>query len=581
MSRFETLILETGEGSNFFELIYQEYLRDFNHRDELGRVLAYMHNDGKLDIVAEYTKLRRSVVEQKFFTIRHVLSDALPLLKAPSKDIWTCIKHIIKEAETDLSAFWIEEAFTKFCKASPERPVEMIDLELENFDSTVQLLSSSLYAGSTFDLSRYLNKALDLFSNQTIEIVQAAIFAIGRMDFGGDVELITKAFGSIQTKCLSNISSDTLLATALMTLNKLTQLEPSLTSQLMAFINMNASSDNILFIHATTEILSRDHSLLSKDIKSALLEVAKLVKAENNKSISNLDFYLSDCSKDDFLTVVDIIEFIFINTKFTISINNFINLRNTLVQSPYQNLEFLITRWFLKRDISYGKMCLDCFSEEEDGRDIELRFDSSLLNQENIHLYLVKKACGWFFTKPITATSLITSLIETGSDEELGEMANIVFNPLLISYSGGVKDYLLRLKESSTPKVISFCDEVLSRFVIYHEGLSEALKLKELKPSVEHRELYNRLHEQQMNELMVKARERSFFASLFHESVLLYGRKSINYIYRGDHRTRQETPLHTISHSIEFPSMSHLDPHSLDEILLVFRLEGCINETHY
>lgn len=580
MSKFERSVLKAIEENNFLELIYHEYLNNFNQREKLSNILAHMHNSGKLDIVAEYKKLRRSVVEQKFFTMRHVLSDTLPLLKAPSKDIWICIKHIIKEAETDLSAFWIEDAFTRFCKASPERPVEMIDLEIENFDSNAQLLSSSLYAGSTLDLSRYLNKALNLFLNQTIEIVQAAIFAIGRMDFGGNVELITKAFDSIQAKCLSNISSDTLLATSLMTLNKLTQLEPSLSSQLIEFINMSASSDNILFVHATTEILSRDHTLLSQDIKSVLLEVAKLVKAENNKSISNLDFYFSDCSKDDFLTVVDTMEFIFINTKFAISINNFKNLRNALVQSPYQNLEFLITHWFLKRDISYGKMCLDCFSEEDD-RNIELRFDSSLLNQKNIHLYLAKKACGWLFTKPITATSLIISLIETSSNEELGELANIIFNPLLISYSGGVKDYLLRLKDSNTPKVISFCDELLSRLVIYHEGLSEALKLKELKPSVEHRELYNRLHDQQMNDLMVKARERSFFASLFHESVLLYGRKSINYMYRGDHRTRQETPLHTISHSIEFPSMSHLDPHSLDEILLVFRLEGCINETHY
>ncbi|WP_128784475.1 hypothetical protein [Photobacterium chitinilyticum] len=76
---------------------------------------------------------------------------------------------------------------------------------------------------------------------------------------------------------------------------------------------------------------------------------------------------------------------------------------------------------------------------------------------------------------------------------------------------------------------------------------------------------------------MKQARQKSFLSSLFgdNESVLLYGNKSIHYVYRREGKTRQEMPLQQIKHSFELASMQNIDPYGLDDKLWHFRVEGC------
>ena len=65
----------------------------------------------------------------------------------------------------------------------------------------------------------------------------------------------------------------------------------------------------------------------------------------------------------------------------------------------------------------------------------------------------------------------------------------------------------------------------------------------------------------------------NLFAS---KAVLLYGRKSISYVHSSDNETqRMEIPLQSFEHSIEFPGLEYMDPHGLDYMLRVFRVEGC------
>ena len=70
---------------------------------------------------------------------------------------------------------------------------------------------------------------------------------------------------------------------------------------------------------------------------------------------------------------------------------------------------------------------------------------------------------------------------------------------------------------------------------------------------------------------------KGFLSQIFKTSVLLYGNRSIHYIYHGPNgeKSRQEVPLHHISHSIELPSLETLDPYGLDMQLRNFRIEGC------
>ena len=160
---------------------------------------------------------------------------------------------------------------------------------------------------------------------------------------------------------------------------------------------------------------------------------------------------------------------------------------------------------------------------------------------------------------------------------ELAEIQRIVFNPLLISYPGSVKDYLTNLQQSSDAKLSAFAASILAEFSDYQASINTALEITELRPSQSDQYTYWKHHQKIMDESMKQARHHSFLSSLFgdNESVLLYGNKSIHYVHHGDGKTRQEMPLQQFKHSFELASMQNIDPHGLDDKLWHYRAEGC------
>ncbi|WP_342652073.1 hypothetical protein NM449_02295 [Vibrio metschnikovii] len=72
-----------------------------------------------------------------------------------------------------------------------------------------------------------------------------------------------------------------------------------------------------------------------------------------------------------------------------------------------------------------------------------------------------------------------------------------------------------------------------------------------------------------------------FFDLIEMKQTLLYGNSSIYYMQLGDgEQVRQETQMHSFSHSTEMPRLNVLDPESLDYILRVYRYERMKNEAN-
>ena len=237
----------------------------------------------------------------------------------------------------------------------------------------------------------------------------------------------------------------------------------------------------------------------------------------------------------------------------------------------------LITRWLLSKKIKLGKYASDLLRDSEKG--ISISFDRAYIAKENkgVHLFLARKACGWFFNQPKTAISLIESLIPEAPDNELTDIQQLIFHPLCVSYPGSIRDHLETLNKSKDNSVKKIATDVLLEYEDYRASVKAALKINELSPSEQDRHTYWRHHSKLMNESMKQARSKSFLTSLFagNESVLLYGNKSIHYIHHGEQKTRQEVPLNEFSTSIEFASMHNLDPHGLENMIWQFKAEGC------
>ena len=190
-------------------------------------------------------------------------------------------------------------------------------------------------------------------------------------------------------------------------------------------------------------------------------------------------------------------------------------------------------------------------------------------------VFIARKAIGYLFMQQISATSILVSLMRhTTDDKTISVLASLLFDPLLLNYTGKAREYVLQQSVIESGMVKEALENVLKAIDEYLDDLRSVGNLAALYPSEAQREAYHRHFSGLMAESFKAAEAQSVFLHLVSKSVLLYGRKSINYVYGADGTShRMETPLQRHGTTMEFPWMENLDPFGLDYMLRIFKTE--------
>lgn len=561
---------------NFFELIQEIYYQDLKDEKLLPDILAELHNKGQLNLVELFHSFKNKTENHDFFSVRRVFEKVLPLISAPVGEVAKCVKHLTLEAGQDMAAYTLLSPFREFCQHDPSRSQTLLELALTEIDEEFDHLSTAIEAGANSDEKFYVGKAIELLGNENKLVMQRAIFALGRIGFR-DKNLLESVAKAI---CKASVSSpsDIILATSMHTLFSIASKSSELEGLFLDFLSTHSNNLGDRYIHAASEILFYEEKKVGANVESELLNVCSHTNPKNKGTINNIDYTLERILKrNDFDDCVDFLERFFELCNYQLSVKHFDSFVRELYVNKHTQLSSLLTRWLLSKKVALGKYAADLLRDSNKG--IPIGFDISSLTNESkgVHLFLARKACGWFFNKPKTAISLIESLILTATEDELKNIQQIIIHPLCVSYPGSICDHINTLKESKEERIKQLASHVLSEYEEYQTSVRSALKTHELIPSEQDRHTYWRYHNKLMSESMKKARSKSLFTSLFagNESVLLYGNKSIHYIHHGEKKTRQEVPLSEISTSIEFASMHNLDPHGLENMIWQFKVEGC------
>lgn len=576
MDELKEKLLKANVDGNFFEFIQEIYYQDRKGEKLLPSILAELHNDGDLNLVGLFQNFKNTPENHDFFSVRHVFEEVLPDINAPVKDVADCVKHLTLEAGQDMAAYMLLSPFKEFCKKDTNRAKSLFDVALTNIDEDFNHLSTAIEAGACNDEVTYINQAIELLTHENELIIQRAIFALGRINYQ-DKTLLEPVAIAI-TKSSMSSPTDVILATSMRALFAVVSLSNDLESLFFDFLHTHSEHLDDRYIHAASEILFYDEKKVSSNVEPKLLNICCYTKPENKGTINNIDFALERILKSNrFDDCVFFLERFFELSEYKLSVKNFDSFVRELHNHRDTHLSTLITRWLLSKKIKLGKYASDLLRDSEKG--ISISFDQAYIAQENkgVHLFLARKACGWFFNQPKTAISLIESLISDAPDNELTEIQQLIFHPLCVSYPGSIREHLETLNNSKDDSVKKIATVVLSQYEDYRTSVKAALKINELTPSEQDRHTYWRHHSKLMNESMKQARSKSILTSLFagNESVLLYGNKSIHYIHHGEQKTRQEVPLSEFSTSIEFASMHNLDPHGLENMIWQFKVEGC------
>ncbi|WP_202800803.1 HEAT repeat domain-containing protein [Alishewanella agri] len=399
---------------------------------------------------------------------------------------------------------------------------------------------------------------------------------MGRINY--QEKILLKPVAIAIKKSSASSPTDVILAESIRALFNITSQSDDLESLFLDFLKTHSDHLDYRYIHAASEILLYDEKKVSNNIEPELLNICSHTKPENQGTIKNIDYALGRILKRNrFDDCVVFLEKLFELSRYKLSIRHFNSFVRELHNHRDTHLSSLITRWLLSKKVKLGKYASDLLRDSD--KCISIGFDYSYVTKEKkgVHLFLARKACGWFFNQPKTAISLIESLILDAPNDELKDIQQLIFHPLCVSYPGSIRNHLETMNESKEERCKQIASDVLSEYEKYQASVKVALKINELSPSEQDRHTYWRHHNKLMNESMKKARKKSLFTSLFggNESVLLYGNKSIHYIHHGEQKTRQEVSLSEISTSFEFASMLNLDPHGLENMIWQFRAEGC------
>jgi hypothetical protein len=255
------------------------------------------------------------------------------------------------------------------------------------------------------------------------------------------------------------------------------------------------------------------------------------------------------------------------------SLEVFDGLSDALLQLAPDQLAGVIIGWLLSLDPNLGHATMSLIGNHHGDAPLTLEVDGATLGLSDADMILLAhRAIGYLFIHAITAASLVLGLVRGAAEAPRRAMVDILFDPLLINYSGELANWLGERGKDASDPAQPVIKELLARLECYIEGLRKVGRIKELRPSERERLIENHRQHESMRQAHKLAEKKSVFMSIVSRSVLLYGTRSISYFMGPDgKKQRSEMKLHSFSHSIETPRLDILEPFDLDYTLRVFR----------
>jgi hypothetical protein len=570
-------LLIAYENGLLLQTIHEKAIGHWDEIETLVDELVKTHNNQEINLISTFQALKNEPnTGPDFFLMRDVFEKALPKLNAEVTEVMNCVISLTAEAGNDMAAGTILPAFIEFCVADPDRPKEALSLFTKNVDQYKSLLPQIVVAGARLDAESYITETINFAHGQNIDLRRIAIFSLGLIECPKEDKHLSELVLSCLQASLIEETDDQLLGRLIRSEFNLFRTYQFPIERLVDNIDQALSQGGDYALHTGAEIFSHDGQKIPGLLLDCILSHLVRVKPVNKGTLNRIDFGLAQLLQGENRgKAIKFLETILLANPETLSLKPFESVTHELFKNQDNLLNLLMTRWFMKGD---RVLCegINSVLEHAIEHDLILRIEQSELDSNDplCFLFVARKSIGYLFSAPVTAASIIISLVENApSQEVINNLTTLLFDPLVMNYPGKVIDYLKEIGDVPE-KVTVGIKAVLKYYDDYIKNISAARKIPELRPSQSHRDAYNRHFSQLMADQMRKAEEESKLLSLFSKSVLLYGRTSIDYIFDPDGKSRRiEIPLQSHSTEMEFPRLGIIDPFGLDYMLRVFRIE--------
>lgn len=576
MNNLQDELIQAHRDGRFLNTVYELSLRlPEQEKKDLTEALVNLHNTSTIDVVAAFSALRHASEHPDFFLTRHVLEDVLPELNADVLSVMKCVIHLTKEAGQDGVAGMLIDPYIRFCAKRPSRAYEAIELIQKDTHSLVNLLAPTLIAGARRNVTRYAQKAIEFSQHSNIEVRKQAVFSLGRIQYQTKKILVNMVMNFI-VETVEQEEDDHLLGNAVGATFDIYRQNSSIGGQVASVFSDALEKGADLTLHSASEVFGFYTDEIPAPLLDILLKHLVNVPLEYKRSLDNIDFGLEKLLTTEKTQDAAIVLLEQLLTNRDIEIEVFDSAVRRLLQNENSLLNRLMTRWFLGGERALCRAVEQIIKLSRNEGLILVAEPDELTNADSIRLiFLARKAIGYLFSYPVTATGILLSLFSLIEDEETASVIKqLILEPLLLNYPGEVGNYLEDQSKSDNPDIKAISQEAIQAYEKYIEDMRGVEELSEHRPPVTHHEVFIRRYSRQMRQIMREAEKQSVMMSLVKKSVLLYGTKSINYVGEPFTRNRRmEISLQKHSFSTEIPRLQNIDPFSLDYMLRIFRHE--------
>ena len=551
------------------------YLFEHPEKYTLGQDMKFLETIAELVESGERTLFEdkdkaylNEMEHQHFFSGMWLLCELIPLLKVGHRDMMELVSTLVHLGGEDGAAGQPNEAFRTWCSNDLDR-VEAVLNDVRAGDSlAIDHLSFALQAGeNSSDALAFLR------DSQEPKVQMGTAAALGRMELDTETAIVA-------VRALSEIvvgdKNDRVRHNALLSCFAILKKHPTLTREDArraldaAFEDTSAEMLHIL----ATLIWIHGKSLSEEEVQS-ILAALQSVDPDNLGTLQQLDHATMGLVREGHFDALSAcIAELIRKAKGKIGFESFPSFRQEFVNGDNRRFSQLAITWLLEGNLHLcSNLFRQCEAVLDQPRTLDLEPEDIPTDPED-QIFVCRKAVGFLFSAPITAASLLVTTLRHGDDRIIEEVLDLLFDPLLLSFSGKLRNYLEDVVKQNSDSVSEHIQEVLSRKQRILDNLAGTETLVELHPSEKHRQIERVRSSQLMAQAMKEAMKKSVLHELIPKQYLLYGTKVSSYVEDlGGGMRRVDTDMQSHSVEIEYPGLDILDPEGLQMMLLHFRLE--------
>ncbi|MFK3866197.1 hypothetical protein [Pseudoalteromonas rhizosphaerae] len=527
-----------------------------------------------MDLNEQLLKLTNQENNYNSSSLIYAYCSALPKINTYVIDIVNVFIHLKNE---NLECGDFEQAYFLFCQQSLDRSKVGLSFILEQSKSSYPLLGNTIMAAAKLDSSWVIEQLSTLLKHQSAGIRLQVYSTIGR------VSLTDLDLPSVRLKLLEsalNIETDSsekseIFRSAFFIAKQTATLWP----QVQLLFEQCLQKYEPLVIQEASYLAAFNGQELPDSVVTYLMPYFKDTTPAQSKTLNYLSYFIrNEINGEKCSLVEDLLETLLIKNN-GLKVSDFQHLDHELMKELNSDfLNRIVTKWFLMGDIQLCCALYDVITKGDRDR-TELSIDESALPlTDNEFLFLVRKTVGWLFYTPVAAISFLLSIIPHTNADLKTQITQLLYDPLLLSYTGKGKDFLMKKIENTDISTQALINQILSDLERYQADFKDIKLVKELRVSQKEVNIYWQDFEEKMSQSMSEARKGSIVDLIATTQTILYGNDVVTSSTLGNENQRIKNTMHSMRYSYEVPKMSVIDPEGLDMMLRAFRHERLENE---